>query len=40
VTAQTWHRDSHGLFDFEANLYKKDQIIIKGSGIHYFLIDL
>jgi hypothetical protein len=28
----TWHRDSHGLFDFEANVYKKQSLMSKGSG--------
>jgi hypothetical protein len=29
----TWHRDSHGLFDFEANLYKKQLMVVKGTGV-------
>jgi hypothetical protein len=33
----TWHRDSHGLFDFEANIYKKHQIIVKSTGNHFVL---
>jgi hypothetical protein len=33
ISALTWHRDSHGLFDFEANLYKKHQLIVDGTGL-------
>jgi hypothetical protein len=29
----TWHRDSHGLFDFESNLYKKQIMSVKGTGV-------
>ncbi len=32
IMAKTWHRDSHGLFDFESTTLKKFTLSNKGSG--------